>query len=64
MRKIKAIMHIGKCLDSLFKKKALAHSTNFSPVRKIKAVMHIGKCLDSSLKKKAFAQCLSFEKLP
>ena len=43
MRKIKAIMHIAKCLDSLFKKKTFAQYTNFSPVRKIEAVMHIGK---------------------
>ena len=61
MRKIKAVMHTGKCLDSSFKNKAFAHNTNFSPVRKIKAVMHIGKCLDSSFKKKAFAQCLSLK---
>ena len=58
MRKIKAIMHIGKRLDSLFKKKTFAHYTNFSPVRKIKAVMHIGKFLDSSLKKKLLHNAL------
>ena len=53
-------MQIGKCLDSLFKKKAFAHYTNFSPVRKIKVVMRIGKCLDSLFKKKAFAHNTNF----
>ena len=57
VRKIKAIMHIGKCLDGSFKKKAFAHCTNFSPVRKIKVVMHIGNCL---FKKKAFAHNTNF----
>ena len=60
VRKIKAILHIGKYLDSLFKKEAVAHYTNFSPVRKIKAVMHIGKCLDSLFIKKALAHNTNF----
>ena len=60
MRKIKAIMHIGKFLDSSFKKEAFAHYTKFSPVRKIKAVMPIGKCLNSLFKKKAFAHYTNF----
>ena len=55
------VMDIGKCLDSLFKKKAFAHNTNFFPSEENIAVMHIGKCLQSSFKKKDFAQCLSLK---
>ena len=60
VRKIKAVMHIGKCLDSLFKEKAFHIMMIFSPVKKIKAVMHIVKCLDSLSKKKAFEHNTNF----